>query len=85
MLRVAAAPEKNLMSVFNEHGVIRPTSQHFPKRFREAFINELSEFISCIKESHQPDVTVFYGLQGTKVAIALQQSVEINQIVELKN
>lgn len=85
MLRVAAAPEKNLVSVFNEHGVVRPTSQHFPERFREAFINELSEFISCITESRQPDVTAFDGLQGTKVAIALQQSVETNQIVELKN
>lgn len=85
MLRIAAAPEKNLVSVFNEHGVVRPTSQHFPERFREAFINELSEFISCIKEGRQPDVTAFDGLQGTKIAIALQQSVEINQIVELKN
>ena len=85
MLRIAAAPEKNLVSVFNEHGVVRPTSQHFPERFREAFINELSEFISCIKENRQPDVTAFDGLQGTKVAIALQQSVEINQIVELES
>lgn len=85
MLRVAAAPEKNLVSVFNEHGVVRPTSQHFPERFREAFINELSEFVSCIQEGRQPELTAYDGLQGTKVAIALQQSVESNQIVELEN
>ncbi|AXI10492.1 inositol 2-dehydrogenase [Oceanobacillus zhaokaii] len=85
MLRIAAVPEKNLVSVFNEHGVVRPTSQHFPERFQEAFMNEMKEFISCIKEKRQPEVSAFDGLQGTKVAIALQQSIDTNQIVELHN
>ncbi|MFD1362450.1 inositol 2-dehydrogenase [Lentibacillus salinarum] len=83
MLRVAAVPEKNLVSVFNEHGVVRPTSQNFPERFKGAFLNEMKEFITCIKEKRQPDVSAYDGLQGTKIAAALQESVDKNQIVDV--
>lgn len=83
MLRIAAAPEKNLVTVFDENGVVRPTSQNFPERFRQAFINEMNEFIACIKEKRQPEVGAFDGLQSTKVAIACQQSVDTKQIVDL--
>lgn len=83
MLRIAAIPEKNLVSVFNEHGVVRPTSQHFPERFKEAFINEMKEFITCINEKRQPGVSAFDGLQGTKVATALQKSIDTNEIVDI--
>ncbi|WP_317978354.1 inositol 2-dehydrogenase [Niallia endozanthoxylica] len=84
MLRVASAPEKNLVTIFDENGVVRPTSQNFPERFRDAFVNEMKEFISCIKEKRRPEVGAIDGLQSTKVAIACQQSVETNQIVEVK-
>ena len=83
MLRVAAAPEKNLVTVFNEHGAVRPTSQNFPERFSQAFQNEMKEFIACIKEQRKPEVGGIDGLQSTKVAIACQKSVDTNQIVDL--
>ena len=34
MLRVAQVPEKNLVTVINNQGVVRPCSQNFPERFR---------------------------------------------------
>ena len=81
MLRIAQEPEKNLVTIFDNQGVVRPTSQNFPERFRDAFINEMKEFISCIKEGRQPEVTAYDGLQGTIVADACQKSVETNAIV----
>lgn len=51
MLRVAQAPEKNLVTIMNDQGIIRPCSQNFPERFREAFIREAQEFVSCIQEN----------------------------------
>ncbi len=83
MLRVAAVPEKNLVTVFDEQGVVRPTSQNFPERFSQAFKNEMNEFVACIKEGRQPEVGAIDGLQSTTVAMACQQSVDTNQIVEL--
>ncbi|NGP46101.1 inositol 2-dehydrogenase [Bacillaceae bacterium SIJ1] len=84
MLRVAAQPEKNLVTVFDEHGAVRPMSEHFSERFKEAFINEMKEFIACIKECRQPEVSAFDGLQSTRVAIACQKSVETSQIIDVQ-
>ncbi|MCB2293665.1 inositol 2-dehydrogenase [Clostridium algoriphilum] len=84
MLRIATVPEKNLVTVMNEHGVIRPCSQNFPERFKQAFVNELKEFILCIQEKRQPEVRAFDGLQATKVALACKKSCETNELIEIK-
>ncbi|MGX7263328.1 inositol 2-dehydrogenase [Enterococcus crotali] len=85
MLRVAAAPEKNLVTVMNEQGVVRACSQDFPERFREAFINEAKEFIACIKEKRQPEVSAYDGLQSTKIALACKKSFETNELIDIEN
>lgn len=84
MLRIGSAPEKNLVTVFNNNGVIRPTSQNFPERFREAFVNELIEFANCIKESRQPEISAEDGLRSTTIALACQESFNKNQIIDFK-
>ena len=83
MLRVAQVPEKNLVTVMNNQGVVRPCSQNFPERFREAFIREAQEFISCIQEKRQPAVNAEDGLQSTKIALACQESFDTNRLVQL--
>ncbi|MBO0422487.1 inositol 2-dehydrogenase [Enterococcus plantarum] len=85
MLRVAAAPEKNLVTIMDEKGVVRACSQDFPERFREAFVNEAKEFIACIKEKRQPQVSAYDGLQSTKIALACKQSFEINELITIEN
>ncbi|MEI5994433.1 inositol 2-dehydrogenase [Candidatus Enterococcus mansonii] len=85
MLRVAAVPEKNLVTVMNEQGVVRACSQDFPERFREAFVSEAKEFIDCIKEKRQPEVSAYDGLQSTKVALACKKSFETNELVTLED
>ncbi|ALS36210.1 myo-inositol 2-dehydrogenase/D-chiro-inositol 1-dehydrogenase [Enterococcus rotai] len=85
MLRVAAAPEKNLVTIMDETGVVRACSQDFPERFREAFVNEAKEFIACIKEKRQPQVSAYDGLQSTKVALACRKSFETNELIEIDN
>ena len=83
MLRIAQVPEKNLVTIMNENGVIRPTSQNFPERFSQAFVNEAKEFVKCIQEKRQPGVNAYDGLQSTKVAIACQKSFEKNELISL--
>lgn len=83
MIRIAATPDKNKVTVFNEHGTVRPTSQNFPERFREAYINEMKEFVHCIRYERQPSVTALDGLRGTEVAAACQQSFEKDELIEL--
>lgn len=81
MLRVAQVPEKNLVTVMNEAGIVRPTSQNFPERFSEAFIREAQEFVACIKEGRQPEVNAYDGLQSTRIALACQQSFDTDCLV----
>lgn len=84
MLRVANSPEKNLVTIYDDNGVVRPTSQNFPERFREAFLNEILEFADCIKNKKQPEVKAKDGLESTRIALALQESYENNEIVDIK-
>ncbi|MGY3703263.1 inositol 2-dehydrogenase [Vagococcus martis] len=81
MLRIAQVPEKNLVTIMNEHGVVRPTSQNFPERFSQAFINEANDFIECILTDRQPSVNAIDGLESTKVALACKESYEKNQLI----
>lgn len=83
MIRIAQEPEKNLVTVFNDNGVVRPTSQNFHERFKLAFIEEMKEFVSCIKENRQPEATALDGLKGTVVAEACQKSLITNEIVNV--
>ena len=84
MLRIAAVPEKNLVTVFDENGVVRPTFQSFQERFANAYYNELEEFINCILEKRRPSVTARDGLQATKVAIACQKSFVTQEVIEVE-
>lgn len=84
MLRIGNSPEKNLVTVYGNGGVVRPTSQNFPERFREAFVNELVEFSNCIKENRQPEINAYDGLYSTKIALACQDSFNKNKIIDIK-
>ena len=83
MIRVATIPEKNLVTVYNEHGANRPVSKDFPERFKEAFIDELTEFVSCISSNRQPEITALDGLYATKVAIACKNSWLQNECIDV--
>ncbi|MBP1041204.1 inositol 2-dehydrogenase [Vagococcus sp. BWB3-3] len=83
MLRIGAAPEKNLVTLYNEQGVVRPTSQNFPERFGQAFLTEMKAFATSIIEDLPTPISGVDGLQATKIAAACQQSFETNEIVEI--
>ena len=80
---VAHHPEKNLVTVFNGHGVVRPTHQDFPERFKQAFFSEMKEFVSCIRTGRQPEVTANDGLQSTIIAQACRTSWEQKELIHL--
>lgn len=83
-LRISNQQEKNLVTVLNEHGVVRPTSQNFGERFENAFYNEMLEFIACIIEKRQPEVKADDGLKSAVVANACSQSLATGQLVNVK-
>lgn len=83
-LRIAATLEKNLVQVMNSSGVVRPTSQNFPERFQQAFMSEEQYFIDAISNDTEIEIKAEDGLYATQVAIALQESYDGNEIVNIK-
>ena len=77
-LRIGAIPQANHVEILDAHGVRRLCTHHFIERFGEAYKAELIEFISCIREARQPEVTVHDGLAATRIALDATGSFHAN-------
>ncbi|GMQ63992.1 inositol 2-dehydrogenase [Vallitalea maricola] len=80
-LRIASVPQKNMVEILDEHGVRRECSQDFLERFEQAYIEEINEFISCIRENRKPEVTVYDGTKTTEIAYQCKQAFETNELI----
>ncbi|PMB83587.1 inositol 2-dehydrogenase [Dolosicoccus paucivorans] len=82
-LRIANIQEKNLVSIYNADGAVRPISQNFPERFQQAFVNEMKEFVKIIREDLPSPINPEDGIQATKVALACGKALETNQVTKI--
>ncbi|MCT4621851.1 MAG: Gfo/Idh/MocA family oxidoreductase [Marinisporobacter sp.] len=83
-LRVGSTPDKNLTSLFNEHGVVKECSSSFLERFDQAYFNEVNYFINCLINKEKPSVAVSDGVLSTKIAYACQHSLDEKSIITIK-
>ena len=83
ILRIASVPQKNLVEILDNHGVRRECSQDFIERFGSAYLNEMNEFIACISEGRQPEVTVYDGTKCTEIAYRCKEAFETNELVRM--
>ncbi|KRE02041.1 Gfo/Idh/MocA family oxidoreductase [Priestia megaterium] len=84
-LRIGTTPEKNMVTVFDENGAIKECSDGFLERFEQAYLSEVEEFISCIRENRQPDVTVEDGVLSTALGYACKESFETGELVSVQS
>lgn len=80
-LRISPVPQKNLVVVYGSDGVVQPCVEGFIERFDAAYLNELHEFVSCIRAGRQPDVKVEDGTSATRIAFAATESYRERRIV----
>ena len=50
-IKIASAPQKSLVQILDNKEIAKECFQSFQERFKQAFINELQEFINCIVQS----------------------------------
>ena len=81
-LRISPVPQKNLVQVFNSDGVLQECVGGFLERFETAYLNELHEFVNCIRQGRQPDVRVTDGTAATRIAFAATESYRERTIVK---
>lgn len=83
MLRISPTPQKNLVQIFGRNGVLQECLSGFLERFDVAYLAELQEFVACIREGRQPEITAADGTAATRIAFALTESFRERRIVNL--
>lgn len=73
-LRVNNVPRKNYLSQFTETGYVEEMQIGFIERWGEAFRNEITNFLDCIEQNRQPEITVQDGTGALAFAIKLHQA-----------
>jgi myo-inositol 2-dehydrogenase / D-chiro-inositol 1-dehydrogenase len=80
-LRIGAVPRKNMVEILDSSGVVVECQEGFLERFEYAYLNELHEFVNCIRERRKPGVKVEDGTLATRIAFAATESYRENKIV----
>ncbi|MFV0322483.1 MAG: inositol 2-dehydrogenase [Alphaproteobacteria bacterium] len=82
-LRIASVPQRNMVEILDAHGVRKECSQDFLERFEQAYLNEVTEFVNCIREGRKPGVDVSDGTKTTVIAYACKESFESGKLVDI--
>jgi myo-inositol 2-dehydrogenase / D-chiro-inositol 1-dehydrogenase len=81
ILRIASVPQKNHVEILDNYGVRRECSENFLERFEDSYINELQEFVDCIREGRKPEVTAYDGRRVSEIAYKCKESFETGEML----
>jgi len=76
ILRIASVPQKNHVEILDNYGVRRECSENFLERFEDSYVNEVQEFVDCIREGRKPEVTAHDGTRVSEIAYQCKESFE---------
>lgn len=84
-LRIGSVGTDSMLEVMSSHGVSRECYPDFMMRWHDAYIAEMKEFISCIREGRQSDVTVQDGTAASETAYRCKESFETGMMLPFRN
>ena len=82
VLRIGRPASMNLVEISDRHGVRKECAQTFYDRFKEGFLLQTQDFIDCITEGRQPELTLRDATEATRGAIAMTRSFKENALCE---
>ena len=82
-IRIDGMPRSGRAVVYTTEGMKEPAVQSFPERFGPAFEQEFAEFLRCIHEGRDPEVTVYDGTKATVIASAATESLRTGRPIEI--
>ncbi len=83
ILRIASVPQKNLVEILDSGGVRKECSENFLERFSESYVNEMEEFVDCIRTGRKPEVTVYDGTKVSEIAYTCKEAFETGELIKL--
>ena len=82
-LRIGRPAAKNRVEIYDKHGIRKECVETFWDRFETAFLLMTQDFISCIREGRQPELSLTDARQATQAAIAFTKSFKEQKLVSL--
>lgn len=82
-IRISPVPAKNMAMLYNQSGAVVECVESFPERFDEAYLLEMQEFINCVENGKQPDVSVYDGTKATQMAFATTEAYKDGKIAKI--
>lgn len=69
--------------VLTSEGVTHDVVPYFPQRFKEAYVEQLNNYIENLLKGTQPMLTIEDGIKGLQVAVAATDSLKSHRIVNV--
>ncbi len=66
--RIGSSPSKNLVEVIDSTGKVVEEHLMFLDRFKDAYVEEMKEFVDCVINNRQPDITIKDALESNRMA-----------------
>lgn len=83
-LKIGRPAQVNRVEIYDQYGARKECVETFWDRFEEAFLLMAEDFINCIIEDRQPELTLADARQATLVAEAFTTSFEKGKLVHIK-
>ncbi|NRB51929.1 MAG: Gfo/Idh/MocA family oxidoreductase [Saprospiraceae bacterium] len=83
-LRIGRPAAVNRVEVYDQHGARQECVETFWDRFEEAFLRIAEDFLTCIQEGRQPELTLSDARQATLVAEACTRSFQKGELIKVK-
>lgn len=83
-LRIGSVGSNSLLEVMSKHGVCRECYPDFLSRWHDAYIAEMTEFVTCVQTGKKPEVTVYDGTAALEIAYRCKESFEQNKLISLQ-
>lgn len=84
-LRIGSVGTDSMLEVLSENGVCRECHPDFMYRWHDAYIAEMEEFVSCIREGRKPGVTVYDGTLASETAYRCKESFETGKKLSFRD
>ncbi|WP_445735784.1 Gfo/Idh/MocA family oxidoreductase [Mariniflexile sp.] len=84
-LKIGDPPLKNRVQISDKYGVRQECVETFFERFKNAFLLQIQDFVDCVLENRQPELTMQNATKATLVATALTKSFKENKLIRIQD
>ena len=82
-LRIGAVGTDSMLEVLSENGVCRECHPDWRSRWHDAYIEEIADFVRCIRTGDKPRASVYDGTKSLEIAYRCKESFETGKMLAM--